>query len=86
MVAGYEERAGLPVADNENIDVIFFGGAHDSEGIMRPLVYIRRTRMDTTSSLTSIIPRRTSLPGPFSSTPMPGTILNHLPDPMIPPE
>lgn len=82
MLAAVKEETGNP----QDYDTLLVGGSQRSDGSTCPLVYIIRPHITPHASLTPIVPRKAPMPPSYSSTPMPGTVLNHLPDPMIPPD
>jgi hypothetical protein len=83
LLAAVKERTG----DAQDYDTLFVGGYVRSDGSKCPLVYYIRPHVQPKSSLSgSVIPHKSPMPPSYSSTPMPGSVLDRLPDLMTPPD
>ena len=77
ILAAVKEQMG----NTEDYDTLLVGGYQRADGSRCPLVYINRPHVEAkSSSFAPIIPGHGSMPPSYSAAPMPGSVVDHLPD------
>jgi hypothetical protein len=86
LAAAKESPGKIPHGDTTRYDTLVVGGYQRADGSKCPLVFISRPHIDPTTSLMPIIPRKSTMPPSYSATPMPDSVVAHVPDLMTPPD